>query len=881
MMKLKCCGKVNPLGVDKQNIRLSFTLDGSLEIAQCRVMLYRAETEELVYSAPVKGTTHWVAPEIVEELTAYTWQLSAVTPEGETVLSEKAHFETGPDHWQGGWITGLEADGRVQMFQKTVNLDGAVKKARLYICGLGYFVPMLNGKRLDEAWFIPPLTNYTGRSDLDEAHIGQGYRVSYYTYDVKNILKPGENVLEAKVAEGYFANQEKLNYEPQPDFSFGKPCLMFQLYVEDQQGNGRWICSDETVKVCCSNETARLYSGDRVDFTRENTPWVSAKLCAPPDGAMVAPTCESDKLQKILQPVASWETPEGTVYDFGVNHTGGLAFTACASEVTEITVRFAEVLKEDGTLNCETGAWHGMHLQTGENKDIYQQNTYRLRKGEQKIEPQFSWFCYRYALIPHGVEIHDLQSWFIYMDVAEDGFFRCSEELLNRINETFLRTLHCNMHSGLIMDCPHRERLPYTGDGKLIMKAACYNQDMLGFYYKWFRDLMDAQTEEGLIPNSAPYMGGGGGYAWGNAICTVSWQLYALTGDETVARQGYDAIVRWLRYYESKRDENYIIRSNSHTWMLGDWLAPDVVTSDVYYISTVCYLQAAKTALQLAQCIKPSESEKWSALCGRITEGINRVFFHKETLTYGSGVQGENMLALAEGIVPEQYRQQMQDALRHHYTVETDYHLDTGIVLTPVLIHYLTDNGFRDIAYKIMTAKTYPSYFSLMENDTTFSEHWSKKWPDYYFGEPGNSRLVKGGGDLSHCHPMYGSVAAWLYERVAGLELSDLYRKTVHIRPYFLDSLSWAKAHKKTAFGEVAVDWSREEKRICLQIPRGLTAKCCFPAVCSALKNSQTGQQYLPNETGFFDFTVDAGQWEFVWEAPEQKSEIVYNGGRL
>ena len=81
-----------------------------------------------------------------------------------------------------------------------------------------------------------------------------------------------------------------------------------------------------------------------------------------------------------------------------------------------------------------------------------------------------------------------------------------------------------------------------------------------------------------------------------------------------------------------------------------------------------------------------------------------------------------------------------------------------------------------------------------------------------------------------------------------------------------MDSLSWAKAHKKTAFGEVAVDWSREEKRICLQIPRGLTAKCCFPAVCSALKNSQTGQQYLPNETGFFDFTVDAGQWELVWE---------------
>ena len=106
---------------------------------------------------------------------------------------------------------------------------------------------------------------------------------------------------------------------------------------------------------------------------------------------------------------------------------------------------------------------------------------------------------------------------------------------------------------------------------------------------------MDAQTGEGLIPNSAPYFGGGGGYAWGNALCTVARQLYAWTGDMAVARQGYKAIGKWLDYYESKRDANYIIRSNSHTWMLGDWLAPDTVISNVYYISTVCYLQAVKT----------------------------------------------------------------------------------------------------------------------------------------------------------------------------------------------------------------------------------------------------------------------------------------------
>lgn len=865
MMELACCGRKNPIGVDKQNIRLSFTPDGSPELKACTVKLYRADTGEMVRSYPVKGTTLWIQPETVEELTAYRWQVAGIAADETEILSQPAYFETGPSQWRGSWLQGTDEGERVQRFQKIIGMDAPVKKARLYICGLGFFVPMLNGQRLDDSYFMPPLTNYTGRPDVDKDHIGLGYRVTYYTYDVAHLLQAGDNVLEAKVAGGYFANREKLNYEPQPDFSFGRPCMSFMLYTEDAEGNGRWIYSDETVKVCCTNEISCLYSGDRIDFTQENTPWENARLCPAPDGRMVSPLCGNDKLQKVISPVDAWETPEGTVYDFGENHTGGLRFVAEASDVTEITVRFAEVRNEDGSLNYETAAWHGKHLTTGEKKQIYQENTYRLRKGEQEIKPQFSWFCYRYALIPRkaSVVIRDLQSCFIYMDAQTDGRFHCSEDVLNRINNMFLQTLHCNLHSGLVMDCPHRERLPYTGDGKLIMKSACYNQDLIGFYYKWFRDLLDAQTEEGLIPNSAPYMGGGGGYAWGNAIATVSWQLYAFTGDETVARQGYDAIVRWLSYYESKRDENYIIRSNSHSWMLGDWLAPDVVTSDVYYISTVCYLQAAKTALRFAQCLGLPQQENWETLCGCIKDGINRVFFHKEKLTYGNGVQGENVLALAEGLVPEQYQKQMREALRQHYTVETAYHLDTGIVLTPVLLDYLTDNGLQDVAYAIMTAKTYPSYFSLMENDTTFCEHWSKKWPDYYFGEPGNSRLVKGGGDLSHCHPMYGSVAAWLYERVAGLDLTALYRKTVHIKPYFMEHLPWAEAEKQTAYGLVRVSWSRKERAYQLEVtvPRGLTASCHFPASCKCLRNGITEELYYPDARGYFTFSLGAGQW--------------------
>lgn len=866
---LKCCGRTDPIGMDKENIRLSFGLDGSMAVSTYEISLWDAAGPVCTLKGQAEdGFTVWADPGLLKDATAYTWRVRARLSDGSMAVSGTGTFETGISCWQARWISGDAPEGRVLEFQKEFPVDRLPEKARLYICGLGYFSAKLNGKVLDGSCFIPPVTDYTVRPDVDAAHTSTSHRVSYYTYDVTGLLRQGSNSLTAEVAGGYYSSREKLNYEPQPDFSFGQPCLIYELHFEDENGNVTKLLSGTDTQVRGTHESAQLYSGDVVDFTEEPEKFGPARLTKAPEGVMTAPQCESDRVKQILTPVASWQTPEGTVYDFGVNHSGGLQLTAEAAEETELVIRYAEVLREDGSLNFETAAWHGKHIVTGEKKHIYQQNTYRLKKGSNAIAPKFSWFCYRYALIPSSeqVRISQPRSLFIHMDVPQDGSFRCGNALLQRVNDTFLQTLYCNMHSGLVMDCPHRERLPYTGDGGLIMKSACYNLNVTDFYYKWFQDLLDAQTLEGLIPNSAPYMGGGGGYAWGNAICTVSKLLYTFTGDMTVARRGYEAVRKWIGYYETKRDENYIIRSNSHTWMLGDWLAPQTVTSDVYYISTVCYLQAVKTALFFARILDAPRCGEWEALQKRITEGINRVLFDKEKLIYGNGVQGENVLALAEDIVPGEYRGRMEEALRRHYTVETEYHLDTGVVLTPVLLEHLTDHGCRHIAWKIMTRETYPSYFTLMENDTTFSEHWSKKWPDYYFGEPGNSRLVKGGGELSHCHPMYGSVAAWLYERVAGLDLSRLYKGQVRVMPYFMDCLPWAEAKKNTAFGEVSVAWSRNggAYTLAISIPRGLTAQCHFPAVCDCLTDPATGRSYYPDEKGYFDFSVGAGQWRFT-----------------
>lgn len=868
---LKCCGKSNPIGVDRDSILLHFEVLGkakiysySIHIATTKEKLESQKSDIGVWKREVKDA-FMIKPEafLFKQRTGYYWRVIAETSDG-TDVSETAYFETGIEDWCAKWIKAPVKTDYVENFIKSFYVEENTTDGRLYICGLGYFDVRINGKRLDNLYYKPLVTDYAER-EHPENHIlykASGHRATYYSYDISAYLKKGENILSVDLASGYYFNTEKAEIEG--NFSFGEPRLIYEICLMDKNGE-RLIFSDENTLCRKQNYKSLLYSGDYIDFTAIPEPYQKSCETKNLKSKLVSPLCEGDTVQKCYFPVDEKIYKNGILYDFGENHTGGLEFTADAMKSGEIRIFYAEVLEESGEPNFQTSMWK--EEQTEQGKILtFQENRYRLKEGENEIQPLFSWRCYRYVWIqkPDYVKIRKIQSLFIHTELTENGFFSCSNETLNKLNRVFLQTLYCNMHSGLITDCPHREKLPYTGDGHITMKAVCYNTDAIYFYRKWFEDILDSQAESGLIPNSAPHFGGGGGYAWGNAICFVTKYLYLFTGDKEIAERGYEAIKKWLGYYESKRDENYLIYKNDHSWMLGDWLAPETIASDNYYINTVCYLLAVEQAVFLAKELNKTKEEQETLLYlqTQIKKGINQYFFDKEHFFYGNGVQGEDVLALAAGVVPKEYEAAICKRIENHYRIETEYHLDTGIVLTPILIEYLTNSGYEEIAYRIMTAKTYPSYYSLMENETTLAEHWSKKWPDYHIGDK-ESRLVKGGGDLSHCHPMYGSVVSWLYERVAGLDLTGLYKQEIYIRPYFTEYLQWAEAKKILSYGETSVRWEHKDEQLVLeiQLPDNLKGIVRFYSHHKKLQNIFTGAIFSSDKKGYFHIELDSGNW--------------------
>ena len=77
------------------------------------------------------------------------------------------------------------------MFRKSFPVKGSVKKARLYISGLGYYLSYINGKRI-------------GDHELDTGWTDYVDRVYYSTYDVTELIQNGDNCLGVMVGNGWY-----------------------------------------------------------------------------------------------------------------------------------------------------------------------------------------------------------------------------------------------------------------------------------------------------------------------------------------------------------------------------------------------------------------------------------------------------------------------------------------------------------------------------------------------------------------------------------------------------------------------------------------------------------------------------------------------------
>jgi alpha-L-rhamnosidase len=160
--------------------------------------------------------------------------------------------------------------------------------------------------------------------------------------------------------------------------------------------------------------------------------------------------------------------------------------------------------------------------------------------------------------------------------------------------------------------------------------------------------------------------------------------------------------------------------------------------------------------------------------------------------------QTGDVLALFLDLVPDDKKEAVLQGLVNDIVVIHGTHVNTGIVGTRYILDVLSDNGYADLAFKLVTQTTYPSWgYMVKEGATTLWERWE------YLTDVGMN---------SQNHIMLGSVDTWFYRYLAGIQLDSSvpgWQKIV-IKPHILGDLTFVSASVHTVNGLVSSDWRKK-----------------------------------------------------------------------
>ena len=690
-------------------------------------------------------------------------------------------------------ITRSTAPSRIApLFRREFTLERPVRRARAYVCGLGYYELRLNGRKVGDHVLDPAYTNFEKRS-------------YYSTYDVTDLLRVGPNAVGAILGKGWWGRS---------------PTLIVQINIEHDDGSRTSVCTDADWKRSQSPILDNsLYHGETYDARLEQDGWdLPGFDDSGWEKAVVAPEWPTRQLSaQTIQPIRVTETltfksmkpgKDCWVFDFGQNFSGWCRLTVAGPAGNVITLKHAELLYPDGTVNQE-------NLRSAKATDTY----ITRGKGTEIYEPRFTYHGFRYVQLegfpghPSGWDV--LKGRVVHTDMPPRGTFECSNELLNQIHRNSCWGFRTNFHS-IPTDCPQRdERQGWMGDAGMTSDMGLYNFDAAAAYNKFLQDIADAQGEDGRIPDTVPHIWGTnpGDPMWSAAYHFIVRDMYRHTGDRTLLERHYDGMKRYVQMLE-REARDYIITRNNY----GDWVG--VVETPKDLISTGSFILVSRIVADTAETLgKQDDARYFRDLSARITEAFNARFLDRQTAVYGNGSQYSYVWPLCLKIVPPELHSRVVENLVHDIMVTHRGHLSTGFLGARYMFEVLCDEGHADVAYTIMNQRDYPSYGYMIEmGATTIWELW---------------KYETGPGMNSHNHPAFGFISGWFYSDIAGIvptwEGAGFAR--FDIKPHLMGDLKNARASVDTVRGRVSSSWEREGSTVRLEVtvPANSTADVWVP----------------------------------------------------
>ncbi len=717
--------------------------------------------------------------------------------------------------WKAKWITAAKTEqDRPVYLRKGFNVPGDIIAARIYACGIGYHSVYVNGEPIDEAM-------------LDPANVDYSKRVQYVMIPDAELFRSGANEINVIVAPGWRANTA-MHAEGSPDlppFTFEGP-LEFSAIIEIETDAGKTIriTTDETWEAGTGPIVySNVFNGETYDATVHESYAPAVEIAAPAgkmEPMLIPPIVEKEE----LGPVAMWPDGEDAmIFDFGRNIAGvvRVLLPERMKKGQKLTLHHSEELTEDGKLFRDT-------LRTALNEDVY------IACGTENDldywESQFTYHGFRYARlegIDSGFPLDDIYAVALRTDVDLKSGFTCGNTLISKIHDNCVNTERANIHS-ILTDCPQRnERLGWMNDATVRFEETPYNFDIGALFPKVIRDIIDAQGEEGGITCTAPFV-------WGSRpadpVCSsflvAGYESAMHTGNLDIIAEAFDSFAAWENCLLARSDD-YIVNYSYY----GDWAgpadccvpgdgvnpgAPSALTPGIFMSTGYSYFNCTLLEKFANWLGKEEEAKKYADLADKVKTALMNKWYDAETGNFGSGSQACLAFALWLGIAPEPAK---TAKLLHEAVENAGWRITTGNLSSRYIMDALTDNGYLEDAWKLMTREEYPSIGYMIQQEAT------TVWERF--------ELMKAPGMNSHNHPMYGAVDYWMYAYLAGVKCTGFGWKKFTVKPYLPEKLMSAQATIDTVLGPVCVRWTKRYggKHLQVNVPFGAEAEIDFCGV--------------------------------------------------
>lgn len=900
-VRLACEMRCDPQGIDALHPRLSWEVAGQRrDIRQTAYQVLVASTPEklrrndgdLWSTGKINRSASIQIPYEGRTLSAGTrcfWKVRIWTTKGASPWSAPASWSMGllsTRDWHGRWI-GLDrafpwdsaetlfSRLSARYFRKAFRATGPVERATLSISGLGFYDLYINGRRIGDQVLAPIPTDYTKR-------------VLYNTFDVTSALQHGENVLGVVLGNGLFFTMRQ-HYKPDKIKNFGYPKMLLELDIHYHDGTTRRVVSDSTWKVTADGpvRSDNLYDGEEYDATREmpgwNLPgfddrrWLKAQHVQPPGGRLEAEMEEPVNVMDTLRPVSlHYLRPGVYILDMGQNMTGWLRIHVTGKRGQAVTLRFAESLQANG------------EVATANLRDARATDVYRLKgEGEESWAPDFVYHGFRYVEIsgyPGTPALSDFTGEVVYNAVRSTGSFRSDNEILNQVYHNAEWSI-LGDYKGIPVDCPQRnERMPWLGDRAVSAYGESFVADNEKLYASWLRDIDEAQTPDGVIPDVAPafwhyYTDD---VTWPATFFTVAAMLYRQYGDLRPLSAHYGSMCRWLSHIREKYMRDDLIPRDKY----GDWCMPPAVTdlihatdsdriTDGTLIATAYYYHLLRLTSRSARLLdKPGEARSFDSLADRIRLAFNRKFLDDSKGYYSNGTVTANILPLYFGITPQKDTGRVFAHIVRTITDVYHRHVSTGVIGTAWLMRTLTRYGRPDLAADLATTTSYPGWgYMAASGATTTWELWN--------GNKANPRMS------SRNHVMLlGDLVVWLYEDVAGIKTApdEPGFGGIVMKPGLTDSVRYVDAAYHSVHGLISSRWKAEGTRFVwdVMIPGNTHALVYVPNITAAAitesgrpAKQATGVRFVAEKDGYALYRVGSGHYHFESILPTSSNTLL------